>query len=538
MKYFGLSIILALLSCFTLFSSEVSDTLEVEQSREYLSYEDAAFIFSNFDGLSAADVISKSEILVSTARDDKERALLAWYAYKFYRTSDIMGYEEAAIYYAQNYFLNGRCSLPEGADRLEMNLFVQLNSSSLIGMKAPELTLKDAHGESVCVDFSGDDFSVLYFFDDECMQCRRTTPALVRYVASLKNIRLTLYMVYTQDRLENWMDYLKKLVNPIELPANVRVVHLWDPQMESDFAMKYGVISTPSIFLFDTEGIIIGRRLTPNALKQVIDNEMGRMSQTEQILDRIFTPYAMESDTLSIYREIDSLFEESKSNPDFFHELFFAMYQFFKSNVYYSLQQGAAYLATNYIVSRPELWEGVTFTDRGKSAGSVIRADFESVKDFIGQTALAVEMFKRNPLGQECSDLLLRTPDNKKFLLSSMGGTYKVLYFYNTDCELCEAVTPAMKQIFDKYSAYDVEFAAIYIGRNKKWRKDISLKSYGWHDLWDSKRASGMFEKYDLMDVPAIYLLDGDNVTLAKDINPDVLSLLLDYYLGLDKDRN
>ena len=68
--------------------------------------------------------------------------------------------------------------------------------------------------------------------------------------------------------------------------------------------------------------------------------------------------------------------------------------------------------------------------------------------------------------------------------------------------------------------------------------KDISLKSYGWHDLWDGKRASGMFEKYDLMDVPAIYLLDGDNVTLAKDINPDVLSLLLDYYLGLDKDRN
>ena len=95
-----------------------------------------------------------------------------------------------------------------------------------------------------------------------------------------------------------------------------------------------------------------------------------------------------------------------------------------------------------------------------------------------------------------------------------------------------------MKEIFDKYSVYDVEFAAIYIGRDKKWRKDISAKGYGWHDLWDSKHASGMFEKYDLMDVPAIYLLDSDNVTLAKDINPDVLSLLLDYYLGLDKDQN
>ena len=40
-----------------------------------------------------------------------------------------------------------------------------------------------------------------------------------------------------------------------------------------------------------------------------------------------------------------------------------------------------------------------------------------------------------------------------------------------------------------------------------------------------------MFDKYDLMDVPAIYLLDENKVTLAKDINPDVLSALLEYYL-------
>ena len=39
-----------------------------------------------------------------------------------------------------------------------------------------------------------------------------------------------------------------------------------------------------------------------------------------------------------------------------------------------------------------------------------------------------------------------------------------------------------------------------------------------------------MFEKFDLLDVPAIYFLDENQVTIAKDINPDLVSALMEYY--------
>lgn len=61
----------------------------------------------------------------------------------------------------------------------------------------------------------------------------------------------------------------------------------------------------------------------------------------------------------------------------------------------------------------PEMWETVTFTNVGETHGSVIRADFDSPADFIDQTALAVLMFYRNPLGEPAEDLELRTLKNK-----------------------------------------------------------------------------------------------------------------------------
>lgn len=77
-----------------------------------------------------------------------------------------------------------------------------------------------------------------------------------------------------------------------------------------------------------------------------------------------------------------------------------------------------------------------------------------------------------------------------------------------------------------------MEIVAIYTGRDNKWKNYLKENTPGWINLWDRKRASGMFDKYDLIDVPAIYLLDENKNTLAKDINPDVLSVLLEYYLA------
>ena len=490
-------------------------------------------MMSVFDGQQPYEIISRADAFINTGKTPEETARIAWYIYNYYRSSNIMGYDEIAIYIADSYFLNKRYTLPDESAMMEMRLFAETNRNSLIGMKAPSLTLQDPAGTEIRIPDGDQDYSVLYFYDDECPGCVRTTPALMQYmIRNSAGINFTIYMVYTQNDRERWMDYIQKAVQPFTLPANVRTVHLWDPDMTSDFVTKYGVISTPKLFLLDRNGNIIGRELTPTALGQVVDVHESQLNPTEMIFEQIFTPLANTTDTTLITKEIDTFFEDSKDNPDFFHELFYTLYQYLRTSTAYPLQQGAAYLANKYIASMPELWETVTFTDKGETSGSVIRADFKSPQDFIDQTALAVLMFYRNPLDKPVTDLELRTPKNKKMRIYDVPeAEYTVLYFYSMDCGLCNAVTEELGKMYRQYSPSEVQFIAVYTGRDRSWKKYIKENDPGWINLWDQKRTSGMFDKYDLMDVPAIYLLDSEKKTVAKDINPDVLGALLEYFL-------
>ena len=508
-----------------------TDTLGVTPSE--MTQEDINLVMSVFDGQQPSDIISRADAFISTGKTPEERARLAYYIYRYYRESKIMGYDEIAVYVADAYFIKGGYTLPDTDAVMEMKLFAQTNRLSLIGMRAPGLTLEDPAGNKVELANGNQDYTVLYFYDDECASCIRTTPALMQYlIRNTEGLNFTVYMIYTQDDRERWMNYLQKAVHPFKVPDNVNIVHLWDPEMTSDFVTKYGVISTPKMFLLNRQGIIVGRDLTPAALSQVVDVQESILTPTEMIFERIFTPIANTADTTLVTKEIDTFFEDSKDNPEFFHELFYTLYQYLKTSASYTLQQGAAYLANKYIAGMPELWETVTFTTTGETKGSVIRADFSSPEDFIDQTALAVLMFYRNPLDRPVADLELRTPKNKKFRIYDVKSRYTVLYFYNTDCALCRGITKDLAEMYAEYGRDEMEIVAIYTGRDNKWKNYLKENNPGWINLWDRKRASGMFDKYDLIDVPAIYLLDENKNTIAKDINPDVLSVLLEYYLA------
>ena len=501
-----------------------------------MTQEDINMVMSVFDGLQPYEIIGKVDGFIMTGKDGEEIAQIAYFMYRYYRDSRIMGYDEIAIYVADNYFLNGKYNLPDEEARLEMRLFADANRRSLIGMRASVMTMQDPAGNDIRFPEGEQDYSILYFYDDECPACQRMTPTLMQYLSrSDEDINFTVYMVYTQDDRERWMDYVAKVVHPFDLPDNVSLFNLWDPEMSSDFLTAYGVISTPKLFLVDRNGVIIGRELTPTALSQVVELNESQMTATEELFEQIFLPMANTADTTEIVETIDMFFEDSKDNPDFFHEIFYELYQYLKASPSYTLQQGAAYLANKYIAGMPELWETVEFTDKGVSHGSVIRADYQSVKDFIDQTALAVLMFYRNPLDKPVTDLTLRTLNNKKQSIYDLKARYTVLYFYDMNCALCNAVSDAVDKIQRRYDPSEVCVAAIYTGKDGKWKRYVKEQDRAWVDLWDRKRESGMFDKYDLMDVPAIYLLDENKVTLAKDINPDVLSALLEYYLTAEE---
>ena len=238
------------------------------QTTDYqpLTKEDVNLVLAVFDGKQPSEIINKAEILISSGKDDTEKGIIAYYIYDYYRNSKYMGYDEIAIYFADNYILNNKYPLPEDVDAYGIKLFAEFNRNSLVGMPAQELVMQDPSGANISILNGNQDYTVLYFYEDECPSCARTTPGLMQYLSRVKGVNFSVYMVYTKDNMENWMNYIKTFVHPFKLGNNIKVTHLWDPDFSSDFPTKYGVISTPSMFLLDRNNVIMPQQLWLSSL--------------------------------------------------------------------------------------------------------------------------------------------------------------------------------------------------------------------------------------------------------------------------------
>jgi len=494
-----------------------------------ITADDVKLILGTFNGGMVKDLIPRVEMLMNTAKSPEQLSLIAEAAFDYYKDSKIMGYDELAVYIADAYILNGKAKLADQDKFIMVKLFAEANRNSLIGLPAQELNLPDMQGVDISFRNCRGDYKLLLFYDDDCPVCRRQIPKLMEYLSTYAGKKLTFYRVYTQSDRDKWVAWVADMEKNYQLSPRVSVVDVWDPEMKSDFVHKYGVVSTPQMFLVTRHNIIIGRGLTPKAVGQVIDMYDQFPDRYDSVFDPVFQPLVSgtQPDMTKIQDAVDIFFNDSKDNPDFFHESMFSLFQYLKKQDDYILQRGAVYLAENYIVKMPQMWEGVTFVDEGETVGSSLLADYSTVKEFISATAEAVRRFKLNPLGEKITDLPLTTSTGEKYSFLQTSTAYTVLYFYSTGCPVCEAAGIDMKKIAQEFAGEDVCFVAVYTGGDKNWPSSLSEVTPKWTEVWDKKGKSGMFSKFDLDGLPRIYILDRDHNTFGKDLNPAAVESVL-----------
>lgn len=502
--------------------------------------ETVQLIMKMFDGQEISMIKVKADQLISSGKDSAEQALIASYIFDYYQSSKYMGYEEVALYIADNYFLNDKLVWPQEDGLLMVKMFAEFNRQSMIGMKAPELLLPDTLGREISLRQCDTRYKIVLFYDDQCNTCNYYTPFLMKFLKDYSYGTVTLYRVYTQDSRERWCTYVSKINKRFPVSENVTVYDVWDPDFSSDFQRKYGVVSTPQMLLLDRNNFILGRKLDPTALAQLIEMDYNKPNELQLFLDQLFSsllPYdqTQDIDTTLIVSTIDGLYEKSKSDTAAFQDIFYNSYQYLKNHEEYDMQKGAAYIGHKYISQMPQMWSNANFSEKEDAAGRApLGIEYPSADKFIKETAMAVELFYRNQLGKPATNLYLSLPDKSSYSIYDGNGEYTVLYFYNMDCALCEAVTPDMKKIYDEFSDKGVEVMAIYTGsakNRKEWTKYIATQGFEWTNLYDKKDTQEMFAKYNLSGVPAIYLLDKEKNTIAKDITPKMLNEILNYLL-------
>ncbi len=464
---------------------------KVEQYLRLLQYNHNSTIVKHVDSLIAA----------GGNRELQNR--LAHTAYNFFYDPQIMGQEGVAVHIAQNWFLNDRLDWPNKEGKFMLRTFVEFNRHSLIGMDAPELSLVDTTGNTVKLSSLDAEYTIVYFYTDDCTSCRKETPMLVDFVNGYEDGVLAVYAVYANDNARKWKDYIEKelfIYNPF-----MNWVNVYDPEYESGFQLLYNVIKTPQMFLLDKEKKIIGRGLNVKALKELLEEKNAQRDRTRELIEGFFAPLA--GDTLQIYNGIDMFYNSSKGDTVLMKEFLYEIYSTLGRSENYNLQQGAVYLAEKYIAGMPQLWKDEYVEGR--------RED--------------IRRFNMNKLGTTAAELELERPDGSSINLSDVTTDYKVLYFYRPNCGICSQVTPKVADIYEKYKdSLDIEVVAVNLGGSyNEWIEYIS----GIGATWENVRGTGgdsaqIYREYYLESIPAIYLLK-DNVVVAKDINDVELEKIL-----------
>lgn len=260
--------------------------------------------------------------------------------------SKVMGHEAIAVHIADDYFLNGRLKAPDSNVYFAMQSFAHINRNSLPGMRAPELTMQDTLGNMLSLSelVAQSEYTLLYFYSDNCINCKKFTPKLVEYLNNYNGNNLSLYAVYTEESRERWLAAIK---GEFQIKNDrIKTEHVYDPMVESSYHLLYGVISTPKLYMIDHAGTIIGRELTVDLIGKIAE---GAEQEKREMFDFFRDYFERCVSSEDVRKSVELMYEKTCSDERLNREIMYGLFDFLSGSENETYREAAQYLRNKYL---------------------------------------------------------------------------------------------------------------------------------------------------------------------------------------------
>jgi thiol-disulfide isomerase/thioredoxin len=381
---------------------------------------------------------AECDYLIESCKDSLVRQFVTLKIYDHYLKSKIMGDEGVAVHIADTWLIPGKVAMKDEMDLLNAKVFAEFNRQAQIGAPAPQMTLRTPDGVDVTVPSAGV-YTLLYFYDTSCSTCRVETPRLARFLKETA-FPLTAVAVYVGSDPDAWARYRD---NSLPVPG---MVHVWDPEVESDFQRKYGVLQTPRMFLVGPDGKVVGRGLDTPALQILTDKIAGRKEyvygtqEGTSLYEKVFAGYDDDfkpSDVLDVASYVAERTYGEGDTESFKHMEGDLLY-YLSSQRGETFKEGTRLFIDKYILGIPDVWTTA-----------------EDTSSVVSMALMMKELLERTPVGSKVPDLkvhgeLLRKPclfrkASKKGVFSLRKADY--LVFYTEGCGRCEETLEAARAL-------------------------------------------------------------------------------------------
>lgn len=438
------------------------------------------------------------DFMISSCSDSLVRHHVANTIFEHYRDSKIMGAESVAIHLFDNWFLSGVVKMDDEMEMLAAKVFAEFNRRSLIGNSAPELTMLTPQEESVTIfdeDTRSRGYTVLYFYDTDCATCKVQT-ILLRRMLEQEDFPVELIAIYAADNYDSWMKYI---VDSFEMNVkNTRITHLWDPELNSDFQRKYGIIQTPGMFLIGPDKTILGRRLDVPALSimlhEIFDEKVLEYGTEESLafFKRLFVEEPSSSQEVEDMADYIAVSTIEKGDTLMFRQMAGDMMYYLSLQREEPYKEGLDYLVRKYVLKRPDIW----------------RTQDDSLK-IVGYAEMLDELLSRSRPGSRVADIkvpatVLSAKKTKQSELSlrKAGGRRNIIIFYTEGCNVCKAEKAAAELLLQ----HDKGMKIIMINVDEVLSSSPSL-------------TSALFDAFDLSSLPFILETDKKGYIIRRYIS-------------------
>lgn len=381
---------------------------------------------------------AEADFLIGSCTTDEVRNHVAVRIYEHYIQSKRMGDEGVAVHLNDAWFSAGKAKFFNEIDEMNARIYAEFNRQSLLGETAPALEAGTPDGARVSIPAcSAGRVAVLYMYDTDCAKCKLET-MLLRLAFSEKNYPVDFIAFYTGDNAGSWEQYRKESL-VFDAPS-VRMVHAWDPEIDSDFPRKYGVLQTPRLFLLDKAGVIIGRGLDTDALMRMLEAIFPKMDygseSSASLYDEVFgalEPTVSEEDVRMVGRQVSAM-TLGQGDTLLYKQMAGDLLCYLSGKRGEGYKMGTAWVADSLVLARPECW-----------------TTQEDTLQVLSLAQLAKELADLAPVGSRLPKLkvpgILVTAKGARSVRRSLrctGGRPSYILFHTQGCGYCRAELAAV----------------------------------------------------------------------------------------------
>lgn len=437
------------------------------------------------------------DFLIGSSTDSLVRQHVALRLYDHYMSSKVMGAEAVAIHIFDTWFLPGKVSMGDDMDLMAARVYAEFNRQSQIGMPAPELTLYTIDGAVMdlcvqgCTVEDGQRHTVLFFYDTDCSKCK-VESILLSHLLEDEDYPIDFYAIYTGDNRESWEAYVaERFAFPT---GRTKVIHLWDPTLDSDFQRKYGILQTPRMYLIRPDQIIKGRGLDTYALALMLNEILAHpdLDYGNPQMDPLFDNLLSQPTEKGVKSTADYLAQSQLHAGDttMCRQLLGDFLYYLAPKTGQAMKEGTKYLIDEYILGRNDIWN--TADDSLKVVGFAEIMDDLLSKSMPGSRIADIKV---------PGELLTAAKSAKKIMnLRKLKGESNIIIFHTDGCNICAAEIAAARNLTSR------------LDRKQKNKIKVFLVNVDDIMASDPALASKLFDSFDLASLPFIISTDKKGV--------------------------